>query len=229
MFRRNSHDNNKKKDDIIAEEKDKSYHLELQLFDLRQQVSILKTENIHLKEVNRSDGNEISKLKHLISELKGEINQLKEVIEKKNEENHMRYNQENRSQRFSGKLTTLVVDVDQPQPSLERQLTDRVVHDNDNNKHEQQRKQHLPRKKSIIFTDEMEFERFRLEQSDIKMKYVVGTGSFGWVWRGELFGHTEVAVKVFKSEDIDIRGEVLTMSKAVGLDHVMDLIGEILR
>lgn len=58
------------------------------------------------------------------------------------------------------------------------------------------------------------------------MKCQVGKGSFGVVWKG-LYKENPVAVKLFISEEIDIRGEVYAMSKVVGLEHVMDLIGKL--
>jgi hypothetical protein len=83
----------------------------------------------------------------------------------------------------------------------------------------------LHRQNTIIFTNDTEFENFKLSKTDIQMKCQVGKGSFGVVWKG-LYKDNPVAVKLFISEEIDIRSEVFAMSKVVGLEHVMDLIGE---
>lgn len=82
----------------------------------------------------------------------------------------------------------------------------------------------LNRLNTLIFTSDSEFENLKINKLDIQMKCQVGKGSFGVVWKG-LYKDNPVAVKLFISEEIDIRGEVYAMSKVVGLEHVMDLIG----
>jgi hypothetical protein len=86
-------------------------------------------------------------------------------------------------------------------------------------------KTRFQRHNTIIFTDDSDFENFKINKLDIQMKCQVGKGSFGVVWKG-LYKDNPVAVKLFISEEIDIRSEVYAMSKVVGLEHVMDLIGE---
>ena len=82
----------------------------------------------------------------------------------------------------------------------------------------------LNRHNTIIFTNDSDFDNFKIDKRDIQMKCQVGKGSFGVVWKG-MYRESPVAVKLFISEEIDIRSEVYAMSKVVGLEHVMDLIG----
>ena len=86
----------------------------------------------------------------------------------------------------------------------------------------------INRQNTIIFTDkDTDFDSFKINKLDIQMKCQVGKGSFGVVWKG-VYKESQVAVKLFVSEEIDIRSEVYAMSKVAGMQHVMDLIGTML-
>ena len=84
-------------------------------------------------------------------------------------------------------------------------------------------------KKYVIFTMECEFKHLRIKQSDVKdTNDFLGKGAGGTVVAGQ-FNRTVVAIKKLKNGNNinldDLRNEVITMYKAVGLEHVINLLG----
>lgn len=171
--------------------------LELDIFDLKQANASLLAENTQLKAWNTSPENQSS-----------------DWFGKKNSSLSSTVGMEKEGSKDLNSLSIYV----------EGQIPERHSSESTDINHLPTVKNRLNRLNTLIFTNDSEFENFKINKLDIQMKCQVGKGSFGVVWKG-LYKDNPVAVKLFISEEIDIRGEVYAMSKVVGLEHVMDLIG----